>query len=355
MKYLKIIIIVLLPIAFIGGSWITHVEPVEIVSTDSVPEVNEIELLISYLEENGDFINIPDLERATSVTAQEVQNNIGNKKFHIIDIRGGDDYYPAHIPGAAHVEATELYEYMKSIPINYIDKIVLVCYAGQRASYNTGLLRMLGYNKVYFMKYGMSAWTNSVAQANWTKNVSNSYSGKLSEVSTKLPDHTDLPTIYTLKTTGRSILEARIIDLIQEDYSVVKIKADELMANPTNYFIVQFDQNLGEKELKGIEGSYSFKPGSSLKLSADLKALPTYDPIVVTSVNGQTSGMVAAYLRTLGYDARFLTYGLSALAFNSLKESGLEVFTSKEIMGYKTASKKAPVVVNKPKKAAGGC
>lgn len=348
---------VLVPISFLLSGWLrSNTNQTIEIAQDTVANIQETELLIQYLETNGDFINTPNIEEAVSVSADEVYQHLGDKKYLIVDIRGADDYYPAHIPGAAHVESTDLVNYMKSIPLNYIDKVVLVCYAGQKASYNTGLLRLLGYNKVYFMKWGMSAWSKSVAEANWMKNISNRYASKLKSATTALPEQTELPTLYTFKTTGRDILETRVVDLLQEDYSMVKIKSDELMANTTGFFIIQYDPQLKGSNAKGIEGSYNFTPGKSFKITSELKSLPAFESIVLTSVNGHTAGLAAAYLRTIGYDARFLTYGLSSLALNSLKETvDFEVFSPKEVKGYGTAFKKAPVVAHKPKKAAGGC
>lgn len=359
MKFFKTIVIILLPVSFLVGAWTGMKKTTK--ADDSAPtteavteEVNESELLINYLEANGDFINTPDIESATSVLAEEVFAHLGNKKYHIIDLRAEADFYPAHIPGSIQVEANNLFYYMKSIPVDYIDKIVLVCYAGQKASYNTGLLRLLGYDNVYFMKYGMSAWSKEIANENWVKNVSNSYAGKMIAPLESLPEKGEMPSLYTMKTTGREILETRIMDLMQEDYSYVKVKADELMASTSNFFIMLYEPKFVDKNIQCIEGSYIFSPGSSLKFSGDLKSIPPAD-IIVTSLNGQTSAIVTAYLRALGFDARFLVYGLNALEINELKRKNAEVFSPSDVKGFGTVSKKAPIRAAKPVKSGGGC
>jgi len=356
MKKLIIIVLPLATFAFLFGGWLQiNTNKTDEIAQDSIVNINETELLIEYLESNGDFINTPNIEDAVSVSADEVFKHIGDKKYHIVDLREANDYYPAHIYGAVHVESSELADYMKSIPLHYIDKVVLVCYAGQKASYNTGLLRLLGYNKVYFMKWGMSAWSKSVAEANWFKNLSNRFAGKLQPAITALPEHSEMPTLYTFKTKAKEILEARVETLLQEDYFDVRLKSDELMANTETYFKILYEAHQSSSMVNGIEGSFIFTSGKSLKIKSDLQALPATESIVVTSYNGHTAGLVTAYLRTIGYDARFLTYGLSSLAVNSIKEKGIEVFSATTVKNFSTVSRKEPVAAPKPKKAAGGC
>ncbi len=205
------------------------------------------------------------------------------------------------------------------------------------------------------MKWGMSAWSKSVAEANWLKNLSNRFAAKLQPASIALPEYSELPALYTFKTKAKDILETRVENLLQEDYSEVRLKSDELMANTQQYFKIVYDSQQGISNVNGIEGSFKFTTSKSLKLKSDLQAIPSTESIVITSFNGHTAGLVAAYLRTIGYDARFLAYGLSSLAVNSVKETGIEVFGAASIKNFSTVSRKEPVVGPKPKKAAGGC
>jgi rhodanese-related sulfurtransferase len=72
-----------------------------------------------------------------------------------------------------------------------------------------------------------------------------------------------------------------------------------------------------------------------MKLSADLKTLPTDKTIVVYCYTGQTSANLAAYLRLVGYDAKSLKFGTNGMIFNKMEEAGItSVFTEAQIMGY---------------------
>ncbi len=77
-----------------------------------------------------------------------------------------------------------------------------------------------------------------------------------------------------------------------------------------------------------------YTPKESLKLSADLKSLPTDKPIVVYCYTGQTSAYVAAYLRLLGYDARSLMFGANSMMYDIMVSKAMTVWKATEIKGY---------------------
>ena len=81
-----------------------------------------------------------------------------------------------------------------------------------------------------------------------------------------------------------------------------------------------------------------YTPKESLKLSADLKTLPTDKPVVVYCYTGQTSANLAAYLRLLGYDARTLLYGANGMIYDLMVSNGMGVFTDAEIKNYSYTS-----------------
>lgn len=125
------------------------------------PTVNEAELLVQYIENDGDFINTL---APAMITADEVRTYQLTKpdKIHIIDIRPATNFAKGHIEGSVNKPLTEVLNYMKSItPANY-EKIAFVCFSGQTAGYAVSLLRLAGYNNVFDLKFGMSAWNDSV-------------------------------------------------------------------------------------------------------------------------------------------------------------------------------------------------
>ncbi len=132
-------------------------QPVVVVEQKLEKKVDEFKLLADYLKENGDFINSPYCP--SMIGAEEVYKNMDNPAYLIIDIRKPEHYAEGHIKNAKNVGYFKVLDYFKNNvnPDNY-EKIVLVCYSGQSASYLTSLLQMLGYDNVYAMKFGMSSW-----------------------------------------------------------------------------------------------------------------------------------------------------------------------------------------------------
>ena len=104
---------------------------------------NEFETLLSFLEANRNFINT-DAAPAL-IPADEVKKNLKNPKYHIIDIRSASWFEYGHVKNAVNVQPADLLNHFENniVPSDY-DKIVLICYSGQSASYFSGLLRIAG-------------------------------------------------------------------------------------------------------------------------------------------------------------------------------------------------------------------
>lgn len=358
MKAYKIALLVMLPLSFVFGGLLALERPEQV---DAAPteeasvEINEAAVLLDYLSQKDLYLHKENMEEALSVTATEVFENLGNKKYHIVDLRNAEDYFPMHIPGAVHVEQALVYDYMKSIPLDYIDKVVLVCYAGQRASYVTGLLRLLDIEDVYFLRWGMSAWQHAVARDNWLRNISNDFAGRMVTPPEATIGANELPMIFTFKTTGQEILHARVNELLQEDFANARVRAVDLVADPLQFQIVVSDPKITNADILAPEGSIVLPLFDRAEATANLSYLLPFNPIVIASVNGQTGGLVTAFLRTLGYDARFLSSGLITLAINSLREKNLPVFSQREVKNFKTASSTPPVKAEAPRRAVAGC
>ena len=90
-----------------------------------------------------------------------------------MDIRSATDFTTVgHIQGAVNVAVGDLVNYYKNNNLSAKAKVVLVCYSGQTAGWATGLLRMLGYNNVYDMKWGMSSWSANCS-GSWVNSIGN--------------------------------------------------------------------------------------------------------------------------------------------------------------------------------------
>lgn len=217
---------------------------------DSGPKKTEAELLLEYLETTGgDFINT---QAPTIINAIDVynKNTATPEKIKIIDVRAKADYDKGHIKNAVNVLIPELYNYFKTnaTDLATYEDVVLVCYSGQSAGYATSLLRLLGYNNVKSMKFGMSSWHDDFA-TNYKNVVANGNSRVAQFTSTETPKPTTknpLPTLNTGKKTGKEILEERVKFLFEKGFTsgtgsdAVGITNGDVFNNLTNFFIVNY-------------------------------------------------------------------------------------------------------------------
>ncbi len=290
-------------------------------------EIKENQALIQFLEQSGNFINSHRIP--TLISADEVYANL--KKYYVIDLRSHSAYVNGHIDGAVNVAKADLISYMKkNVAAGTYEKIVLVCYSSQNASFASMLLQLLGYKNVYSMKWGMSSW--DVNNNKWLNAISDKYASKLeTKDNPKLPK-SSLPEIKTGKTLGYDILEERAKEVLKKSDFIIKI--DKLMQNPSDYYIINYWPEYNYQ--KGhLPGAVQYTPKQSLSRDADLLTLPKDKKIVVYCYTGQHAAMVVAYLQVLGYDAYTLAYGANSFMHSKLTSLKIgHAFTRKEIKNY---------------------
>lgn len=300
--------------------------------------IDEFKVLVDYLEANGNYTNT---EAPSMITATEIKENLKNSKYLLIDIRKDTDFDKGHIKGAVNVKSEELLKHFdkKIKPANY-DKIAIICYSGQSAAYYSAVLRILGYNNVYTLKWGMSSWGKSFAQNIWTKNVANTFADKLETKSNPLPEKGATPLLTTGKTDAKEILKARAEMAIATVYRDFITKPEDVFANPSNYYIVSYWNE--EKYNNGhIPGSVRYEPKKAFNFANDLTTLPKDKRIIVACDTGQTSAFITAYLHMLGYNVGNLANGANGFMNSVLvkKGEGWNAFTPSEINEFSVATK----------------
>ncbi len=296
-------------------------------------EVDEFDLLLTYLEENGNFINsayVPAM-----IGSDKVKENLGKKDFLVIDIRKPGSYEEGHIKDAVNVKFSELIPYFenKITPQDY-SKIVMVCYSGQSASFAAGILNLLGYDNVYAMKFGMSSWDIKTAKTHWLKNISDKYLNKLETKDNPKNKSGAYPKLYTGEKDAVKILHNRAQAALDDSFKSRLVSAEEVYNNPDKYYVVNYwpKDHYAEGHLPG---AIQYTPKKSLSSTTFLNTLPTDKPVVVYCFTGQHASFVAAFLNTLGYDARVLKYGANSFMHSKLKEKKWHPFTRKKIHNYK--------------------
>lgn len=293
---------------------------------------SEFEVLVEYLETNGDFIN-SDFSPAL-ISSDEVKKNIKNPKFLIIDIRSESWFDYGHIKNASNISTANLLSHFETEinPADF-DKIVLTCYSGQSAAYYTSLLRLAGYSNVYSMKWGMSSWRVDFAENAWLKNADNSFADQLQvEVNLK-PEKGTHPALITGKTEAEEILKVRLENAFATPYKEYIIKSPVVFENPENYYIVNYWDE--DKYATGhITGAVQYEPNASLSSTTDLYTLPTDKQVLVYCATGQSAAYVVAYLNLIGYDAGNLAYGANSFMNKTLKDQDWNGFSKKEVNMY---------------------
>lgn len=329
MRKLPIILVILLfPVTLLISSFKSSDERIQ---NNLIPP-GEFETLLAYLETNRTFINT-DAAPAL-IPADEVKKNLKNPKYQIIDIRSESWFEYGHVKNAVNVQPAELLNHFENniVPTEF-DKIILICYSGQSAAYFSSLLRIAGYDNVYSMNWGMSAWRVDFAENSWLKNTSGDFASKLETTPNEKSPQGDAPIINTGKIEGEAILRARLEKAFATPYKESIVKSSDVFANPNAYYIV--DYNGADRYSKGhIPQAKQYEPHASLSSTTDLLTLPKDKRILVYGPTGQETAYVVAYLNVLGYDTGNLAYGANSFMHKNLKENSWEAFTKKEVNMY---------------------
>lgn len=299
--------------------------------------VNESEVLATYLESTNsplmkDYVNT-DMPSIMGATEVKTLNETG--QVYIIDIRSADDFTTGHIKNAHNVVFGDLLTHVKDINMANYTKVAIVCYTGQTAAYGACLLRLMGYDKVFSMKWGMCSWNEDFA-GKWNTAIAsgNTYATQFTAAVTDKGAKVEMPVLSTGKTTGQEILEARVAALLVDGFTPATVSNSVLFTNLTSYYIVNYwpaDQYVDPGH---VPGAMQYTPKESMKLGVDLKTLPTDKTIASYCYTGQTSAFLTAYLRLLGYDAKTILYGTNSMIYDIMVSKNMTTFSAGQIMGY---------------------
>ena len=298
--------------------------------------VNESQVLAEYLESTNspagkDFVNT---DMPTIMTAVDVNNLNLTKQVYIIDIRSADDFNQGHIINAHNVTFADIVTHIAGVDLSPYTKVAIVCYTGQTAGYAACLLRLLGYDKVFSMKWGMCSW-NPFFSDKWYSATNNgsAYISEFTSTATAKGPMGDMPVISTGKITGQEILEARVEALLAEGFSpAATITHQTVFGALDSYYIANYWSAADYSDPGHIPGAMQYTPKESMKLAADLKTLPANKTVVTYCYTGQTSAYLTAYLRLLGYDAKSLLYGTNGMIYNKMVEKEMSaVFNSGQV------------------------
>jgi len=338
-KYLLSLLAVILLAGCSGGITENKQEVVPAVERPIVIG-NESLLLLKDLKENGDYVNsqvYPSIVKA-SIVYESLEKNI-----LVIDLRTSKQFSAGHISGAVNIKFEDLPVYFETgiKPFEY-DKIIVVSDYGQISSYTTSLLRLMGYDNVYSMRWGMSAWNSAYAQKGWLKIVSGKYEANLENKENEKPAAIGMPELKTGMITGAEICTARFKNLFEEGTGNVFISADEVFSNPEKYYVINLERK--DKYDDGhIPGALRYKSKNTLGFVEEMASISIDKPVVVYCGTGHNSSFATAYLRLLGYDAKTLNCGNNSFMYDKMVKQREVLswlpFTSEDVNDFETVKK----------------
>jgi rhodanese-related sulfurtransferase len=298
--------------------------------------INESEVLATYLASadsplGKDYVNsdMPSIMPATDVYTLNLTGQV-----YIIDIRSAADFDAGHIENAVNVAAGDVLNHLDGMDLSAYEKVAIVCYTGQTAGWVTSILRIMGYDKAYSMKWGMCSWHTDFA-SKWNDNIGNTYWSQFTTTATDKGAMGSMPKLNTGKTSGMDILNARVNTVLAEGFAAAKISSATVFGALDNYYIVNY-WKLDHYDVGHIPGAIQYTPKADIALGTYLKTLPTDKTIVVYCYTGQTSAFMAAYLRLLGYDAVSLLFGANGMMYDEMVNQGMTVFNAAQINDYPT-------------------
>ncbi len=298
--------IYLLSLLVVFGSCSQKTKNYTVNNLDSVLAKTYQQTLAEYIYEHNNFIaseDVPPIVLADYVNAEKNQDLI-------IDIRSPEDYSAGHIEGAVNVPRAKVVDFLDSaVSIPAYRHIIIVCYTGQTATYTASLLRLLGYNTAYAIKFGMAGWNKDFAY--FKNRYTSKYLSKLEKKENAKPQSGSLPP--QPKGLPANILKQKTKALLALPSKDFMIKADSVFAHTDKYFIIDLCKPADYK-LGHIPGAVNYHPTAELSLDRDLKTLPTDKPIAVYCYYGYTSIATVAYLRLLGYNAYSVSFGAHSFA-----------------------------------------
>jgi rhodanese-related sulfurtransferase len=269
------------------------------------------------------------------IAADEVKTLNETNQVYIVDIRTAADFALGHIKNAHNVAVADILTHIAGVNLTTYTKIAVVCYTGQTAGFATTILRLMGYDKAYSMKWGMCSWHADFA-GKWNTAIAsgNTYQTQFTTTATEKAAQGKLPVLSTGKTTGLDILKARIATVLTEGFTPASVSSSTLFGNLTGYYIVNYWPATQYADPGHIPGSVQYTPKETIKLAADMKTLPTDKPIALYCYTGQTSAALAAYLRILGYDAKSVLYGTNGMIYDKMVTKQMTTFNTVQIKGY---------------------
>ncbi len=309
------------------------------------------ELLTSYLDNHD--LDLTDIYfsggKPSWIIAPSAVNDAIDAKadsLYVMDIRPDSAYQVAHIPGAVNVKLGDVVDSAANAGTK---PIVVACHTGQGAAYAVTALRLSGYANARSMKWGMSAWC---AKADvWTSHTGDAADGEANWTTDAVaePDTFEHPEFATgTMTDSAAVLRERVAAMLAGGPGTLPNALP--LAKPGAYQLNAYFTPDSVDTYGHFAGSYNML-GAGLNIGGGgLVHLDAGRTVVTYCWTGQMAAAVSAYLKVLGYDSRFVVFGLNGLVYGDLpdgpyKWSGPADFEAVDVIEVALPGRQAPDAV----------
>lgn len=287
---------------------------------DRQPAAEQTQLLLDYFLQHGDYIN--DAATPAIKNAGEIYPMLTTKNLLVVDVRPAEQFAEAHIPGAINVQPADMLDFMlHQIEASAFDAIVFVDNRGQVSAYVTAIMRLIGFDNTFSLRFGMSSWNEAFAAQGWDLAVGTNLEGKLEKTPHPQPAPSQLPVLQTKGASAYQIAVEQAKKLLAAPSNSFLKTYQEVIDPANNFYIVNYWPVDKYLEIGHLPGAVQYNPKSALHPDKELRSLPPDRPIAVYCFTGQHSANVTAYLRMLGYDAYSLIYGSNSFIHETLKNN----------------------------------
>ncbi|HQF00907.1 MAG TPA: rhodanese-like domain-containing protein [Bacteroidales bacterium] len=317
--------------------------------------------LAKWFEANGNYINSDEVP---SIVDAQLVYALRDENIMVIDLRPTEEFNDGHIEHAINIQPSQVLDFFKNdVEPSSFKGIFFVCNDMSISGYVTGIMRLLGYDNVYAIRYGMSGWSREVAEKFWLENISNLLLGKLETKGYPRNEPGELPVIDAERDSEYDIALEQAEKMLQNTESI-NITIAELLENPEAYYIICYWPEDKYFNNGHLPGAVQYDPRKSFGLNMYLNTLPVDKPVVVYCYAAQHSIFVVAYLRMLGYDAKSLNYGANAFIHEVIAKTEprpTRTFTENLIQDFPIVRSgfvepEKPVLIKKEEiKIVGGC
>ncbi len=291
------------------------------VEPDPVEENENFATLKTYL--TGNSMDLSDVLGSGATSFITTASNVytintdadPNNDFYIIDIRESVHFTTSHIENSVNSTLADILT-----TADGHDNIAVLCYTGQTACYAVTALRLSGFPTAKAIKWGMSGWSGTNGTDKWTDNVgdagtnSSNWAAAPGDLGT-ITNYGD-PVLNTSATDGPGILKEQVTKVLDGGFAAAAVTNASVLDKPSDYYINNFWMAEDVEHYGNIKTAVRVKP---LTLAGG--EYKNYNPAakaVTYCWTGQTSALVTAYMRIVGYNAFSLKFGANGMVHTAL-------------------------------------